>query len=96
MIPENSMGRARVLLGYSVYEDADLTINDGHLFIEFDGESLDSVTVDLRPLNLCQGVAAERKRILSDETLGRALAAVFAVNSPDNREALRRALLKEQ
>jgi prophage regulatory protein len=41
----------RVLVGDSVFEDADLTVRDGRLYIEFEADDLDSITVDLRPLN---------------------------------------------
>lgn len=40
----------RVLIGDSVFEDATLTLRDGTLYIEFDNDDLDSVSVDLRPL----------------------------------------------
>jgi hypothetical protein len=43
-------GSQRVLVGDSVYEHATVTINDGRLYVEFEADDLDSVTVDLRPL----------------------------------------------
>lgn len=40
----------RVLVADSIFEDADITLRDGTLYIEFEADDLDSVSVDLRPL----------------------------------------------
>ncbi len=40
----------RVLVGESVFEDAELTVRDGHLYVEFTAEDLDDISVDLRAL----------------------------------------------
>lgn len=42
-----------MLVGQSVWEDADLTIHDGVLFIEFAADDLNEIAVVLRDLDLC-------------------------------------------
>ena len=49
-IPDQMLGTRRVLVGDSVYENADLTIHDGRLHIEFEADDLANITVDLRDL----------------------------------------------
>jgi hypothetical protein len=56
------MGHGRVLIADSVFESADLTVRDGVLYIEFEAEDLESVSVDLRPLNLCPEPGSESQR----------------------------------
>jgi hypothetical protein len=49
---EEVMGRkTRVLMGESVYEDAIVTVANGHLFIEFEADDLDSIAVKLAALS---------------------------------------------
>lgn len=45
---------ARVLVSESVYEDALLTVNEGHLFIEFKADDLADLALDLE--SFCQAV----------------------------------------
>jgi hypothetical protein len=40
----------KVLVGDSVFEQADITIYDGHLRIDFEADDLDPIDIDLRPL----------------------------------------------
>ncbi len=50
ILQDQPLRAARVLVGDSVYEDATLTVREGHLYVEFDADDLDSITVDLRAL----------------------------------------------
>ncbi len=47
--------RARVLVGDSVYESAEITLSDNALFIEFEAEDLDSITLALPAPSDSQG-----------------------------------------
>lgn len=40
----------RVLVGDSVFEDAQVTIRDGVLYIEFEADDLGSISLDLKTL----------------------------------------------
>jgi hypothetical protein len=42
--------RMKVLVGDSVFEQADVTISDGHLLVAFEADDLDSIDVDLLQL----------------------------------------------
>lgn len=44
----------RVLVGDSVYEDAQVSVLDGILTVEFDAEDLDNIAVDLNKLGIQQ------------------------------------------
>lgn len=41
------LGTHKILVGESVYENAEVTLNDGKLFIEFETDDLDSIMLDL-------------------------------------------------
>ena len=47
---ESKLAAMHILVGDSVYEDAQVTIRDGWLHIEFDADDLDSIALDLRCL----------------------------------------------
>lgn len=49
-LPETPGRRMKVLVGDSVFEQADVTIYDGHLRIDFEAGDLDPIDIDLRPL----------------------------------------------
>ena len=40
----------RVVVGDSVFEDANVTVNQGTLYIEFEADDLDNIQVDLRQI----------------------------------------------
>lgn len=68
----------RVLLGDSVYEDATVTINEGHLYVEFEDDDLDSVTVDLHPL---------RGTVSADAVFAGLLSALEAIRDEERLDA---------
>lgn len=41
------LGKRRVLVGNSVYEDAEVTIHEGIIYIEFDDDSLDEIALNM-------------------------------------------------
>jgi hypothetical protein len=47
----NGLWGIRVLIADSVYEDAQVTVRNGVLYIEFDAEDLESISVDLKQLS---------------------------------------------
>lgn len=46
-LPDGLLGKRKVTVGNSVREDADVTIRDGVIYIEFEADDLDDIAVDL-------------------------------------------------
>jgi hypothetical protein len=46
-LPDRLLGKQRVVVGDSVFEDAQVTIRENVIYIEFEADDLDSITLDL-------------------------------------------------
>jgi hypothetical protein len=49
-VPASLLASARICVGDSVYEDAQVTVKEGWLHIEFDADDLDNISLEMSAL----------------------------------------------